>query len=469
MASKPNIVVFFADDQRHNTIAALGNDEISTPNLDKLVESGTTFTHAHIPCGTSGAVCMPSRAMLHTGRTLFHLEGEGQSIPLDHTLLGETLQDAGYRTFGTGKWHNGPKAYARSFTDGGEIFFGGMQDHWNVPAHSFDPTGEYSSRTIKIDNCMLDNKENEFVSDHVVAGKHSSELFCEAAAEFIRNYDSESPFFTYVSFMAPHDPRSMPKRFLDMYDSAKITVPENFMSVHPIDYGQTEIRDELLAPYPRTPDVVREHLAEYYAMISHLDEQIGTVIAALAEKGELENTIILFAGDNGLAVGQHGLFGKQSTYEHSVRVPFIISGPGIPTNQRRDAYIYLLDIFPTLCDLIDISAPESVEGRSFATVIREPAEQTRETLYFAYTDKIRAVKDDRYKLIEYVHDGTVSTALYDLQDDPWELANLAASAANQHIVKRLRNEMFRLRDEWDDERHRLGKAFWEAYRSGRAS
>ena len=143
---KPNIVFFFTDDQRFDTIAALGNREIKTPNMDRLVRRGTAFTQAHIPCGTSGAVCMPSRAMLHTGRTLFHLQDEGQEIPPEHITMGETLQRAGYAAFGTGKWHNGTASYARSFSHGGEIFFGGMYDHWNVPAHSFDPAGKYENR-----------------------------------------------------------------------------------------------------------------------------------------------------------------------------------------------------------------------------------------------------------------------------------------------------------------------------------
>ena len=465
MSEKPNIVIFFADDQRFDTIAALGNEEIKTPNLDRLVQAGTTFTHAHIPCGTSGAVCMPSRAMLHTGRTLFHLEGEGQGIPAEHTMLGETLQEAGYRCFGTGKWHNGPESYARSFTDGGEIFFGGMQDHWNVPAHSFDPSGAYSARTMKVNNCMHDNEETEFISDHVVAGKHSSELFCEAAAEFIRDRVDADPFFAYISFMAPHDPRSMPKKFREMYDPGTIALPPNFMAYHPVDFGNRGGRDETLAPYPRTPDMVRRHIAEYYAMISHLDDQMGVVLKALEAKGELDNTVIIFAGDNGLALGQHGLFGKQNNYEHSIRVPFIISGPGIPKNERRDTYIYLLDIFPTLCDIIGLQPPASVEGQSFLSSIRDSQVPARESLYFAYTSKIRSVKNDRYKLMEYVHEGHRTTMLFDLQNDPWELANLAAEPAAADVAERLRKELFRYRDDWDDEAHPLGTEFWSGYRS----
>jgi len=136
---KPNILLLFTDDQRFDTISALGSP-VQTPNLDRLVARGTTFTHAHIPGGTSGAVCMPSRAMLHTGRHLFHLDRCGQRIPDDHTLLGEHFQAQGYTCFGTGKWHNSRPAYARSFNTGAEIFFGGMADHWNVPAYDYDPS-----------------------------------------------------------------------------------------------------------------------------------------------------------------------------------------------------------------------------------------------------------------------------------------------------------------------------------------
>ncbi|MBT3275826.1 MAG: sulfatase-like hydrolase/transferase, partial [Spirochaetales bacterium] len=304
-----------------------------------------------------------------------------------------------------------------------------------------------------------------FISDHVVAGKHSSELFCEATADFIDQYENSTPFFTYTSLMAPHDPRSMPKEFRDMYNPSELPLPENFMALHPVEYGNTDCRDELLAPYPRTPDVVRRHLADYYGMISHLDHQMGLVIEALERKGVLENTLILFAGDNGLALGQHGLFGKQSTYEHSVRVPFIISGPGVPVGEKRDAYIYLLDIYPTLCDLIGIGAPESVEGISFKPILDNKDERTRETLYFAYTDKIRAVKDDRYKLMEFVHNGNRTSLLFDLRKDPAELANLIGTEGMADTAAELRKELFRFRDEWDDERHPLGKEYWTGFRA----
>ena len=148
---KPNIVFFFTDDQRFDTIGGLNNPAVETPNLDRLIERGTAFNNAYIMGGSSGAVCMPSRGMLHTGRSLYHIQGRGESLDPEHTTLGQTLQASGYTCFGTGKWHNGTAAFARSFNSGAEIFFGGMNDHWNVPACDFDPNGEYLTKP-KINN-----------------------------------------------------------------------------------------------------------------------------------------------------------------------------------------------------------------------------------------------------------------------------------------------------------------------------
>ncbi len=463
MGKRTNIVFFFTDDQRFDTIHALGNMEISTPHIDQLVQDGISFTHAHIPCGTSGAVCMPSRAMLHTGRTLFHLDREGQKIPDEHITLGETLQKNGYRCFGTGKWHNGSASYARSFTDGGEIMFGGMGDHWNVPCYSFDPEGKYRE-TKFVKTPFSSNEVTMRQCDHITCGKHSSELFADATISFIERYDDSRPFFIYLSFMAPHDPRTMPEKFLDMYRNGKVSLPPNFRDEHEFDYGIRDIRDEVLAPYPRTGDDTRRQLAEYYAMITHLDNEIGRVVSALKKKGEYDNTIFILAGDNGLALGQHGLFGKQSCYEHSVRVPLVFAGPGIPKGERSDSFCYLLDIYPTICELLGIGIPATVEGKSLAGVMNGKKKSEREILYFAYTENIRAVKNRRYKLIEYV--GTEKTPcrktqLFDLQNDPWEKTNLADNDSCSAVIGELRKEMLRLRDEWDDMKNPLGRKFWD--------
>ncbi len=430
---KPNILLLFADDQRFDTIHALGNQEILTPNLDALVARGTAYTHASIMGGTWGAICMPSRAMLMTGRTLFHLDRGGQDIPADHTLLGEALQVAGYTTFGTGKWHNGRSAYSRSFKAGDRVFFGGMSDHYKVPLNAFDPAGDYP-------------KEGIYHEEKI----HSSDLFARSACEFLNTYDSDDPFFLYLSFTAPHDPRDTHPRYHEMYNADDLTLPENFQEQHPFDQGDFDIRDEKLAPWPRTPEVVREHLAAYYAMITHLDAQVGEVLGALEASGKADDTLIVFAGDNGLAVGQHGLLGKQNMYEHSVRVPLILCGPGVPSGERRDAFAYLIDVYPTLAELAGIPLPESVEGLSLVPSLSDPNERVRDTFLYAYKDFQRAARDKTRKLIEYCVRGVRTTQLFDLASDPWETTNLAEDAAHAQDVSRLRAELDRWHTELDD-------------------
>ncbi len=459
----PNIVFLFTDDQRFDTIHSLGNPHIFTPNMDWLVEQGTAFTQAHIPGGTSAAVCMPSRAMLNTGRTLFHLSGAGEDIPADHVTLGACFRQAGYRSFGTGKWHNGRESFHRSFSEGAEIFFGGMADHWNVPVYDFDPSGRYDKQCLVVENPFTSNKTTARGCDHIQAGRHSTDLIADAVIRFIDDYDGKAPFLAYTAFLAPHDPRTMPARYRELYQPDRLPLPVNFLEAHPFDNGELAVRDERLAPSPRAPADVWAHLAEYYAMISHLDARLGDIIEAVRRNGLLENTIFALAGDNGLALGQHGLFGKQNLYEHSTRVPLILAGPGIPRGQRRDSLVYLSDLFPTLCDLTGVAIPDTVEGVSLAPVLRTGA-SVRDSLYLAYTDKHRGVRTRRHKLIEYVVEGRhTMTQLFDLDEDPAEMRNLAADPKHEPLMESLRQELARLRDEGDDGQSVWGQTFWKAY------
>lgn len=463
MSNKKNILFFFTDDQRFDTINALGNKNIFTPNIDKLVQSGVSFTQAHIPGGTVGAVCMPSRGMVHSGRTLFRLKDSGTSIPKEHITLGETLQKNGYDTFGTGKWHNGKEAFNRSFNNGDEIFFGGMNDHWNVPAFHYDNTGNYDTKKAFVHDFALTNKIEYKNCDHIHAGKHSTELFTDTAINYLNTYDNLKPFFLYVSLMAPHDPRTMPKQFLDMYNPVEIELPENFMSQHPFDTGALRIRDELLAEFPRSPNEIKKHIAEYYAMISHLDNEFGKLMKVLKEKDLEKDTVIIFSGDNGLALGQHGLMGKQNNYEHSIRIPLIFSGPGIPKNEKRDCFSYLLDIYPTICEMINIETPDSVDGKSLLPAIKEN-KTIRDYIYATYGDSIRSIKDKKYKLIEYLTEDTYNAQLFDEIEDPQEMNNLFYDKKYKNIVEDLRKIMYKYKEEWEDEKSEFGKRYWTKYR-----
>ena len=460
---KPNIVFILTDDQRFDTIGSLyPHSEVKTPNLDRLAARGTAFTHAHIPCGTSGAVCMPSRAMIHSGRRLFSIFREGQDIPPEHITLGQTLGAAGYDSFGTGKWHNGPPAFTRSFKSGSSIFFGGMWDHWNVPLSDYDPLGNYDNKINFVANHSKSNKISRVNCDRFIPGKHSSELLSDTAIDYINSHDGGSPFFLYTAYLAPHDPRTMPKEFLDMYDPEQIALPVNYSSEREINipFYTGGMRDESLAKYPREEKEIRRHIAEYYAMITHLDREIGRLIDAVDASGK--DTVIVFASDNGLACGQHGLLGKQSCYEHSSRIPLIFSGPGIPEGKIINRYAYLFDIYPTLCDLAGVEIPPTVEGKSAAPMFGDEAHINYDRLYFAMNDQIRAVKDNRYKLIEY--SGALRRSLlFDLESDPFETNDLSGDEAYRGILDKLRSDLFDLRDEWKDTSHRLGQKYWESY------
>lgn len=453
---KPNILFIFADDQRSGTIRALGNTEVITPNLDILVNKGVSFSNNYNMGGSSAAVCAPSRAMLLTGRHLYGIEKKGWDSPIleETESMPETFKKAGYVTFGTGKQHNGKKVFARGFTDGNEIFFGGMTDPWNVPVFNFDSSGKYNKTIPYIKNPQINNTiEYHKNRDHVTQGKHASELFADATIQFLKKHDYKKPFFAYVSFTAPHDPRSMPKEYEQMYDTTSVATPKNFLPQHPWDFGEFYVRDEKLAGYPRTKPEIKTHLRDYYAMITHMDAQIGRIISQLKASGEYENTIIVFTSDNGVALGQHGLIGKQNLYEHSIGVPLVISGPGIPENEKRAAFSYLFDIFPTLCELVHIQSPKTVQGKSFAPSIKNTKNKHRESLTFGYKEYMRAYRKEQLKLIEYFVNGERHSQLFNVQQDPFEMNNLLDDKKNasKHLEMKTKmiQEMKTLNDTGD--------------------
>jgi arylsulfatase A-like enzyme len=411
-AAPPNVLFLFSDDQRADTIHALGNAAIETPNLDRLVAEGTVFTRAYCMGAQQGAVCVPSRAMLMTGRTLFRIKEtlDGQAT------WPEAFATAGYETFITGKWHNQAPSLLRTFQEGKNVFLGGMgADPYALPVQDFG----------------TDRK----LSEKKPSGKHCVELFSDTVIDFLKRHKEGKPFLAYVAFNAPHDPRIAPKEYHDRYNAAKPPLPENFLPQHPFNNGNMAGRDEELAPWPRTPDIVRQHLADYYASITFLDVQVGRVLDALKASGQYENTIVVFASDHGLAIGSHGLFGKQNIYDHSMHAPLLMTGPGIPKGKRADALCYLLDIFPTLGDLAGVTAPEGSEGKSLAPVLRGTATKVRDSIFTAYTKVQRAVRDDRWKVLVYPRINR--TQLFDLANDPFEMKDLSADSSQEAEIKRL--------------------------------
>jgi arylsulfatase A-like enzyme len=414
--NQPNILFLFADDQRADTIAALGNPIIKTPNLDRLVKSGLAFNRAYMQGGMNAATCVPSRAMLLSGRTLFHID---EKLIRDETWPA-AFGRAGYTTFITGKWHNDvPSVFKaprsslpRSFQIGRSIA-GGMDNPLKAQLTTFT---------------------DGIAGKPATSPKHACAVFADETIRFLKEH-KEGPFFAYIPFDAPHDPHIVPEDFSIHYDASKIQLPSNFLPQHPWDNGEMTIRDEKLLPWPRPPEQVRALIAEYYRYVSYLDSQIGRILDALDASPHAKNTIVVFCADSGVARGSHGLIGKQNVYEDSIRVPLIISGPGIPAGKQTDAMCYLFDVLPTLGKLCQVNGPTTSEGIEFTSTLQDPAKPARSQLMFAYMNVQRAVRDDRWKLIRYPQ--IDRTQLFDLEADPYETKNLASQPGHAGKVAEL--------------------------------
>ena len=410
-AKKYNFLFLLADDQRADSIHAYGNNYIKTPNLDKLIARGFSFRQNYCLGSNGGAVCVPSRAMINSGRSYFNVDSKITGVK----IMPELLRENGYTTFATGKWHNKEKSFLRGFEKGKALYFGGMADHTKVSV--VDP-----------------GPEATFVNKRV-GEKFSSELFTNAAIEFLENHKEDKPFYAYVAYTAPHDPRNPPMKYRQMYYKNRPPLPKNFKPQHPFDNGHMVGRDENLAPWPRTEDVIRDQLAEYYGLVTHLDEHIGRVLEALRKSRHADNTIIIYAADHGLALGSHGLLGKQSIYEHSMGCPLVFAGPGIPEGSSTKAFSYLLDIFPTVCGLTGLKAPAGVEGKDLRPIWEGRTDGVRDSVFLSFSKIQRSVRDERWKLIRYPQIN--HTQLFDLKNDPDELNNLADEPSQAGRVKQM--------------------------------
>lgn len=406
-AAKPNILHIHADDHRADGLHALGTPLLKTPNLDRLVERGTTFSRCYTQGSMIGAVCTPSRTMMLTGRSWQRIPKAPAALPgADDpaTFLPRVMAAAGYQT-----WHMGK---------GGNAFPPGIQ------AFSSNVVDDAKGGTRAGASRQLADRTLEFLQERA------------------RNKEPR-PFYIYLAPPVPHDPREAEPQFMQLYDPKDVPLPAAFLPQHPWNNGEMSVRDEKLAPWPRTPEDTKRQLADYYACISGLDHHVGRILDELRQSGQLDQTIVIFSGDNGLSLGEHGLFGKQNLYEFGgMHVPLVIAGPGIPKG-RSEALVYLMDLFPTFADLGGAKIPEGVDGRSLLPILAGQKQQVREVLYTGYRDGQRAIRDDRWKLIRYPL--VDRTQLFDLKSDPHELVNLADrpehAAKVTELMARLAAEM----------------------------
>lgn len=469
LSVKPNILFIFADDLSYEAIAALGNKVIHTPHLDRLMKMGTTFTHTYNMGGWNGAICVASRSMLISGRYIWRAQVMANRWSRKDTVAwnqtwGRLMSHAGYDTYMTGKWHvrapsdyvfdqvvherpgmpgdawgkgGGGKRVAEVIRNGGDVA-AAMPVGYNRPLSpnddSWDPT---------------DTSMGGFWA----GGRHWSEVLKDDALHFLDQASKDGdPFFMYLAFNAAHDPRQSSQKFLDMYPVEDVPVPENFMAEYP-DYKKIGLgpglRDEALAPFPRTEFAVQKHRQEYFALISHMDVQIGKILKGLESTGKMDNTYIVFTADHGLSVGHHGLFGKQNMYDHSMRVPFIVVGPDIPKGEIRDQSIYLQDVMPTVLEWAGVEIPEYVDFHSLTGIIQDPdAKKPYPAVYGAYMNIHRMVKSGDYKLI--VYPDIEKVLLYNLKEDPHEMYNLATNHQFDKKIEEMLNKLKELQREMED-------------------
>jgi len=469
---KPNIVFIYADDFAYWAINALGNEIIQTPNLDKLVAQGVSFSNAFNMGGWNGAICIASRSMLISGRSIWKANeinrqwGEGNKAAHSHTW-GRLMSNAGYNTFATGKWHIQADP-EQVFEETVNINPGGMPpDHLTGTPGLYDRVREayangedfYALLPPGYNRPLSETDDSWTASDPVhngywTDGTHWSEVQRGDAINFIDAASrSEDPFFLYLAFNAPHDSRQSPKEFLDLYPLEDIPLPENWLPEYPYldEMGDLRVmRDEMLGPVPRTPYAIRTHIREYYAIISHLDAQIGLILQALEEKELMDNTYIFFTGDNGLSVGQHGLLGKQNMFDHSIHVPLLAAGPDLPSGTEVSSDIYLQDIMATSLSLAGIEKPDFVDFNSFLNLANGVASELPlpNGVYGAYMDTQRMIRKDGFKLILYPRNREL--LLFDLNADPLEMNDLSDNPQYAAKVRNLFEGLLSLQAQMED-------------------
>ncbi|MEQ9409826.1 MAG: sulfatase-like hydrolase/transferase [Fuerstiella sp.] len=406
---RPNFLFIIVDDQSPFDLRLYDADsKLDTPNIDRIAAEGMTFDAAYHMGSFSGAVCTPSRHMVMTGRTVWHLPNSpgrnGCPPNMPDFTMAAVFNRAGYDTMRTCKRGNSYAAANAQFT-------------------------------------VVKDATKRGGTEETGSAWHGKQVL-----EFLDQREAASdaaPFFIYFGFSHPHDTRDGTPELLKKYGAVNHTdknnlpvahpdqppLPVNYLAKHPFHHGHPGLRDEVAVSgvwENRDPQTIRNELGRQFACDENIDIQIGKVLKKLADMGELENTYVVYTADHGMAIGRHGLQGKQNLYEHTWRVPYIVKGPGIRAGTRATGNIYLLDSLPTLCDLAGITPPETVEGKNFVPVLKQEQPTVRDVLYGVYNGGtkpgMRCVRKGDWKLIKYdVLDGEVrETQLFNLAANPDE-------------------------------------------------
>jgi choline-sulfatase len=411
-AERPNILFILVDDQSPFDLKCYNpKSPLETPHIDRLAREGMIFDGAYHMGSFSGAVCTPSRHMIMSGRTVWHLPiaplamQKGLCPPnLEQQTIPAVFNRAGYATMRTCKQGNSYEAANKLFT----------------VRHDATKRGG----TPETGSAWHGDRVMDYLAQRETA-------------------KDTKPFLIYYGFSHPHDVRDGTPELLAKYGAVNHTdkaapppahpkqpkLPPNYLPAHPFHHGHPGLRDEVAVSgvwERRDERTIRNELGREFACSENIDIQIGRVLAKLEAMGELDNTYVFYTADHGMAIGRHGLQGKQNLYQHTWRVPFIVKGPGIKPGSRVEGNIYLLDVLATLCDLAGIAAPESNEGTSFKPVLTGRKQTVRDVLYGVYNGGtkpgMRSVKQGDWKLIQYdvMNGGVRETQLFNLEDNPDE-------------------------------------------------
>ena len=411
-AKRPNILFIIVDDQSPFDLKVYNpQSELQTPTLDRLAAEGMVFDGAYHMGSFSGAVCTPSRHMVMCGRTLWHLPispgaKKNKRCPdhLELQTMAAVFNRSGYDTMRTCKMGNSYEAANKQFNVRRDATKRGGDDESGSAWHAEQVLHYLNEREARKD---------------------------------------KDPFLIHFGFSHPHDTRDGTPELLTKYgavnhaDPATLppanpnapALPMNYLPKHPFDHGHPGLRDEVDVSGDRKnrdERTIRNELGREFACSENIDIQIDRVLKKLEAMGEIDNTYVFYTADHGMAIGRHGLQGKQNLYQHTWRVPLMVKGPGIKAGTRAEGNVYLLDILATLCDVTGVPSPESNEGASFKSVLFGKQETIRDVLYGVYNGGtkpgMRCVKHGDWKLIKYdVLAGKVrETQLFNLKDNPHE-------------------------------------------------
>ncbi len=439
----PNVLLVVADDLRADVSSVYGGP-VKTPNLEALAARGSVFERA--TCGFP--ICHVSRAELITGRCLVTEASPGRIVSLrpESNLWPAVMRRGGWHTVYSGKWDIDGTPWTRGYETTSRLYSAGGAKGLPLTLPK-SATGRavtgYVGWTFKT------NENTPIPTLGVGLTPETDARIADGALEVIRSAKTDRPLFLHVNFTAPHDPLHWPSGLGERDRGAGMKLPANFRPGPPFDYGNISGRDEIIVPAPRTEADVRAERAVYYALVEQLDVQVGRIIKALSDRGQLERTIVVFTSDQGLALGSHGLMGKQNNYEHTVQVPLILAGPGIPAKKRFAAQCALRDLCPTVCELTGQPVPASVEGTSLVPVLKGRRDEVHEAVFGYFTTTQRMIRTpDGWKLIWYPKAGRMQ--LFHVAKDPDELNDLSNDAAHADRLHKLARALRAwLRDQGD--------------------